>query len=185
MKTLLKSDTFQMILMITIPFVLAYLASCINNNLILPAMWSGAIMIYELLDKKEGKYVRDDGLRGFVILKGLAFFCLLSFMNVGISELQDESRFNKFVLFPILLLIAYKTYAEVLEYLETLRTKKEVEVAEVSAGIEGCEEGCLCEACMKAADEKDLEDSLDFIRKKYLYAEFREFQDLRKEARGD
>lgn len=48
---------------------------------------------------------------------------------------------------------------------------------------EQCEADCQCADCLKAHDQEDLEDSLDFIRSKDLYAEFRAYQDLREEER--
>ncbi|RMO65405.1 hypothetical protein ALQ37_200004 [Pseudomonas syringae pv. aptata] len=48
---------------------------------------------------------------------------------------------------------------------------------------EKCEADCQCADCLEAHDVDDLDDSLDFIRSKDLYAEFRAYQDMREKER--
>lgn len=48
---------------------------------------------------------------------------------------------------------------------------------------DACDLDCECADCLNKMDEEDLEDALDFIRSKDLYADFKEYQDLRNDER--
>ncbi|MEQ4189675.1 hypothetical protein ABNM11_13415 [Pseudomonas syringae] len=48
-----------------------------------------------------------------------------------------------------------------------------------------CDLNCEFADCLDQRDEEDLEDALDFIRSKDLYAEFREYQDIRNDERAN
>ncbi|GFZ62128.1 hypothetical protein PSE10A_46390 [Pseudomonas amygdali pv. eriobotryae] len=95
---------------------------------------------------------------------------------------EGETLFWQVIVFPGIILLLWHYVLNIVQRIEN----EEVCIANKSDEddeAEQCEADCQCADCLEAHDVEDLEDSLDFIRSKDLYAEFRAYQDLREEER--
>lgn len=135
-----------------------------------------SLAIFAPSDESAPKYLLSKVLLSLTSLMTFTYFWY------GIKLVEGETLFWQVIVFPGVILLLWHYMLIIVNKIENdeaciAKNSKENDEAE------NCEADCQCADCLEDHDLEDLEDSLDFIRSKDLYAEFRAYQDLREEER--
>lgn len=177
MQTILKK-VFQVTISLILVFLLPYGASFIHHELVFPVFcWTlVSLAIFDSSDESTPKRFLSK------VLMSLALLITLVYFYYGMHYVEGETLFWQVIVFPGAILLFLHYVFKIVKRIEDDETCIANNSNENDEAGE-CEADCQCADCLEAHDVEDLEDSLDFIRSKDLYAEFRAFQDLREEER--
>lgn len=178
MQKIYKNLFFQIIISLILLILIPYGASFISQELVFPVfIWTFlSLAIFAPSDESAPQYFLSK------VLLSLTSLITFTYFWYGIKLVEGETLFWQVIVFPGIILLFWHYVLNIVKRIESdepciAKNSNEDDEAEQ------CEADCQCADCLEAHDVEDLEDSLDFIRSKDLYAEFRAYQDLRVEER--
>lgn len=175
MQTILKKFS-QIIISLVLVFLLPYVASFIHHELVFPVFcWTlVSLAIFDSSDESTPKRFLSK------ILMSLALLITLVYFYYGMHYVEGETLFWQAIVFPGIILLFLHCVFKIVKRIENDQTSIANNSSE-NDEAENCDSDCQCADCLEAHNVEDLEDTLDFIRSKDLYAEFRAYQDLKDE----
>lgn len=121
------SHFLKVLLLLAVSLSTIIVCGIINLNLLLPALIACVYLNYQVFSNREIIYIRDFE---FYLVKSLIAIIILLYSGyccIASEYLKNESNFNKYLVFPILLIFAMKFQEQAVEWLKEMLNLKPLE----------------------------------------------------------
>lgn len=117
----------KVLLLLAVSLSTIIVCGIINVNLLLPALIACVYLNCQVFSTQEIKYIRD--FEFYLVKAVIAIIILLyfGFCAIAYEILKNESDFNKYLVFPILYIFAYKFQDQAVEYMKEILNLKPLE----------------------------------------------------------